>query len=74
MGLDMFLEILRTLEGLAAEVTFVRLQGDVDPDMRGDVVPLDGRSSALAPGAGEVQVVSRLAANMSLADVLLNGC
>ena len=29
-NLDMFLEILRPLEGLAAELTFVRLQRDVD--------------------------------------------
>ena len=33
VGLDMLLEILRTLEGLAAEIALVRLQGDVYTDM-----------------------------------------
>ena len=71
MSLDMFLEILRALECLAAELAFVRLQGDVNPDVRGDVVTLDRGGSALAPGAGQVEVVRRLAANMALADVFL---
>lgn len=37
----------------------------------GDVVALDSGGSTLAPSAGEVQVVSGLAADMALADVLL---
>ncbi len=71
MSLDMFLEILRTLEGLATKLAFVRLQGDMDTDVGGDVVTLDGGGSALAPGAGQVEVVGRLAANMALADMFL---
>lgn len=58
MCLDMFLQILRSFERLAAEFTLVRLQWDVDSDVGGDVVPFDGRGSALAPRAGQVQVVS----------------
>jgi hypothetical protein len=33
MGLNMLLEILGTLKGLAAELALVRLQGNMDPDM-----------------------------------------
>lgn len=71
MCLDMFLEILRTLEGLAAELALVRLQRHMDPDVGGDVVALDGGGPALTPGAGEVEVVGRLAADMALTDVFL---
>ena len=73
MSLDMFLEILRALEGLATELALVRLQGNVDSDVGGDVVALDGGGAALTPRAGQVEVVSRLAANMTLADVFLLG-
>jgi len=72
MGLDMFLQILRSLERLAAEFTLVGLQRDVDSDVRRDVVALDGRGSALTPCAGQVQVVGRFATDVSLADVLLS--
>jgi len=58
MCLDMFLQILGSLERLAAEFTLVRLQWDVDSNVGGDVVSFDGRGSALAPCAGQVQVVS----------------
>jgi len=71
MGLDVLLEILRALEGLAAKVALVRLERHVDADVRGDVVTLDSSSPALVPLAGEVQVVGALAANMLLADVVV---
>jgi hypothetical protein len=73
MGLDMFLQILGALERLATKVTLVRLEGHVYPNVRGDVVPLDGRSITGTPLAGEVEVVSALAANVAFADVLLGG-
>ena len=44
--LDVLLEILRTLERLAAELTLVRLQRNVDTNVRGNVVSLDGGGSA----------------------------
>ena len=72
VGLDMLLQILRTLEGLAAEVALVRLQGDVDPDVGGDMVTLDSGGSALVPPTSQVEVVCTLAANVLLADVFLN--
>ena len=67
----MLLEILRALEGLATKLAFVRLQGNMDTDVRGDVVTLDGAGAALAPSAGQVEIVSRLAADMALAHMLL---
>jgi hypothetical protein len=71
MGLDMFLEILWALESLATEFAFVGLERDVDSNMGGDVVAFDGGGSALAPLAGQVEVVSRLASDMALADMFL---
>lgn len=67
----MLLQILRTLEGLAAELTLVRLQGHMDTDVRGNVITLDGGCSARVPLASQVQVVGALATNMSLTNVFL---
>jgi hypothetical protein len=67
----MLLEILRTFKGLATEVTFVRLEWDVDADVGGDVVPLHGGGPAGAPLAGEVEVVGALATDMAFAHVIL---
>ena len=57
MCLDMFLQILGSLEGFATEFTLVRLQRYVDSNVGGDVIALDCSRSTLAPGAGQVQVV-----------------
>jgi hypothetical protein len=69
--LDMFLQVLWTLEGFSAEVTFMGLQRDVDSDVGGDVITLDGGGATAAPLAGEVEVVSRFASDMSLTNMLL---
>lgn len=71
VSLDMLLQILRTLEGLAAEVALVWLQWDVDTDVGSDMITLDSGGSALVPSTGQVEVVCALAANMLLADVFL---
>lgn len=71
MRLDVLLEILRALERLAAEVAFVRLERDVNADVRGDVVALHGGRAARAPLTGEVEVVRALAPDMAFADVVL---
>ena len=71
MGLDMLLEILRALEGLATEVTLVRLQRHMNTDMRGDVVTLDSGSPARIPHARQVKVVGALATDMLVADMVL---
>jgi hypothetical protein len=46
MSLDVLLQVLRTLEGLSAEITFVRLERDVDSDVGGNVVALDSGGTA----------------------------
>lgn len=73
MGLDVLLQVLRALEGLATEIALVGLQGDMDANVGGDVVALDGGGVAVAPLAGQVQVVSALATDMAFADVFLYG-
>lgn len=70
--LDVLLEILRTLERLATELALVRLERDVDANVRGDVIALNSSSAARVPLASEVQVVGALAADMALTDVLLS--
>lgn len=71
VGLDVLLEILGALEGLSAEVALVRLQGDVDTDVGGDVVALDRCGAARVPLAGQVEVVGALPADVPLTDVIL---
>jgi hypothetical protein len=46
VGLNVLLEILRSLESLATEVALMRLEGNVDADMRCDVIALDGCDAA----------------------------
>lgn len=67
----MFLQILRPLEALATEIALVGLQGNMDTDMRSDVISLDSGCSTLIPLACQVQVVGALATNVLLADVFL---
>ena len=67
----MLLQVLRALEGLPAEVALVRLEGDVDADVRGDVITLDCRGAAVAPLTGQVQIVGAFATDVTLADVVL---
>ena len=71
MRLDMLLQILWPLERLAAEFTLVWLERHMHSNVRGNVVALDRRRVTLAPGAGQVEVIRRLAAYMALADVFL---
>lgn len=67
----MLLEILRALECFATEVALVWLQGDVNADMRCDVVALDSCSAACAPLTGQVEVVGALASDVTLAYMVL---
>ena len=67
----MFLEILWTLEGLAAEFTLVGLEWNVDSDVGGNMVTLDSRRAATSPLTGQVEVVGGFTADVTLADVFL---
>lgn len=71
MGFDVFLQILRPLECFATEVTLVRLQRNVNSNMRGDVVALYGCGTAIGPSTSQVEVVCALAANVALTNMLL---
>ena len=51
---DVLLQILRTLEGLSAKVAFMWLQRNVDANMRGNVVALDGSSTAVPPPTSQI--------------------
>lgn len=71
MSLDVLLQILRALESLATEVALMWLQGHVNTDVRSNVITLDRGGAAVAPLAGQVQVVGALATNMTFTDVVL---
>jgi hypothetical protein len=51
MRLDMFLQILGPLEGLAAELAPVGFQRNMDADMRCNVIALDDRDGTITPSA-----------------------
>ena len=72
MSLDVLLQILGSLECLTTEVAFVRLQGHVNTNVRCDVVTLHSGSSAIAPLAGQIQVVGALATDVAFAYVILD--
>jgi len=67
----MFLQVLRALEGLSAEVAFVWFERYMDTDVAGDVIALDSRSAAATPLASQAEVVCALAADMAFTDVVL---
>lgn len=67
----MLLQVLRTLETLAAEVALVGFERHVDSDMGSNVVTFHSGRAAEIPAAGQVQVICALTADMTLADVLL---
>lgn len=69
--LDMFLQILRTLESLSTEIAFVWLQWNMDSDVRGDMVTLHSGGAARVPTTCEIQVVCALSSDMLLTDMLL---
>lgn len=71
VSLNVLLQILRTLESLPAEIALVRLQRNMNTNVRCDVVTLYSRSAAITPLTSQVQVVSALATNMAFANVIL---
>jgi hypothetical protein len=71
MCLDMLLEILRTLEGFAAEVAFVRLKWHVYANVRCDMISLHSGGAAATPLASQIQIIGALTTDMTLANVVL---
>ena len=68
----MFLEILGAFEGFATEFAFVWFQGNMDSNVRGDMVAFDCGGTAATPLTRQVQVVGTLAADVSFADMFLS--
>lgn len=71
MGLDVLLQVLRSLERLATELALVRLERDVNTDVRSDVITLYSGGATRVPLAGEAQVVCALATNMTLTNMFI---
>jgi hypothetical protein len=67
----MLLQVLRTLEGLATETALVRFEGDMDSDVRGDMITFDGAGVASFPATDEIQVIGALASDMSFTEMFL---
>jgi hypothetical protein len=74
LGVDalVLLEVLGTLEGLAADVAVVWLERGVYADVGCDVVTLCAADVAALPFAGEAEVVCGLAADVVVAEVLVD--
>ena len=72
MSFNMFLEILRALERLSAEFASMRLEGDVDANVGGDMVAFDDGDMAVPPCALEIEVVCAFSSYMTVAHMLLN--
>jgi hypothetical protein len=72
MSLDVLLKILGALESFATEIAFMRLQRNMNTNVRSNVITLDSGSAAVAPLAGQVQVVGAFAANVTFAHMVLS--
>ena len=68
----MLLQILRTFESLATELATMRFQGHMDTDVRSDVIALDDLNGTVGPGALQIEVICAFAANMFVADMILD--
>lgn len=71
MCLYMLFQILRSFKGLSTKIAFVRLQGNVYTNMRGDMIAFDRRSATISPLAYQVKIVCTLPSNVALANVFL---
>ena len=67
----MLFQVLRTLEGLSTKVTFVWFQRYMDANMGSDVIAFHGGGATISPLTYQVEIVCTLAANVTLAEVLL---
>ena len=72
MCLNMLLQILRPLESFTAKIAFMRLQGNVYANVRGDVIAFNSCSATVAPMTHQIEVVRALPTNMPLANVFLD--
>lgn len=71
MSLNMLLEVLGTLKRLATELASMRLQRHMDSNVRCDMIAFDNLNMAVGPRALQVEIVSALATNMFITDMIL---
>ena len=69
----MLLQILGPLESLAAELAPMRFQGNMNSNMRSDMITLDHGYGAVTPGAGQIEVICAFATDVGIADMILPG-
>lgn len=67
----MFFEVLRAFKRLATEVATMRLQRDMDANVRCDVVTLYHRNIAVGPSTLQVEIIGALATDMDFAHMVL---
>jgi len=67
----MLLQVLRAFKCLTTKVTFVRFEGDMNSNVRGDMITLDSSCIAIIPRAGQSQIISALASDMPLTHMFL---
>ena len=71
MCFDMFLKILWAFEGFATKFAAMRLQWNMDADMRRDVVAFDDLNAAGSPRTLQIEIVGALATDVVFANVIL---
>ena len=67
----MFFKVLRPFEGLATKLASVRLQGDMDTNVRCDMISLHDLNAAAPPRTSQVEVVGAFATDVHLAHMFL---
>ena len=72
MSLDVLLQILRPLEGLAAKIAPMRLQRYMNADVRRDVVAFHNCDATGTPGTSEVKIIGTFTTDVALANVFLS--
>ena len=72
MSLDMFLFILWPFEGFPTKLAPMRLQRDVNADVRRDVIPLDDFNLTVTPSTDQIQVIGAFAADVDFAYMVLH--
>ena len=71
MSFMVFLQILGPFEGLATDGTPMRLVRDMYANVRGDMIALHSLCFAVGPVALKIEIVGRLSANVTVANVVL---
>ena len=72
MSFHVLLQILRTFEGLAAELASMRLQRHMDSDVRSDMVAFDHLNMAIAPCTLQIKVVGAFAPDVFITHMFLD--